>query len=126
MAVRIRLTRAGRRHLPFYHINIFDIRQRRNGACIERIGYYDPINKNKAAQVSIDTEKAAYWLSQGALPSETVAGILKKAGVELPARKKKTNARKAKAGKKARKVKERTKKRTSNSKDRKLKKAAKE
>ncbi|MBN1256188.1 MAG: 30S ribosomal protein S16 [Planctomycetes bacterium] len=126
MAVRIRLTRAGRRHLPFYHVNIFDIRQRRNGACIERIGFYDPINKDAAAQISVDTEKAAYWLSKGALPSETVASILKKAGVELPERKKKAKTRKAKASKKVRKVKERTKKRTANSKARKALKDSKE
>lgn len=118
MAVRIRLSRAGRRHLPFYHISIHDIRQRREAASIERIGYYDPTCKDEEKQTQVDVERAAHWLSVGAIPSETVASLLRKAGVEVPEKKKKSATRKGKKSKKARKVKERSKARTCKSKDR--------
>jgi small subunit ribosomal protein S16 len=121
LATRIRLSRAGRRHSPFYHVCVYDIRQRRDAAYVEKLGFYDPANADTAQQISIDVEKAAEWLSKGATPSETVRGILKKSGVELPA-KKAAKTRERKASTKTRNVKERTKKRTSNSKDRKAKK----
>lgn len=122
MAVRIRLKRAGRRHLPFYHIAIFDVRQRRDGAAIERIGSYDPTNKTQDKQVLVDVERAGYWLSQGASPSDTVMSILKKAGCTLPEAAKVAEKRTRKPSKKAAGVKVRTKRRTSNSKTRAAKK----
>jgi small subunit ribosomal protein S16 len=122
VAVRIRLCRAGRRHLPYYHIVVHDIRERNAGDFIARIGTYDPANKSEADQVKVDAGKAAEWLGKGATPSETVASILKKAGVEIPAPKRRGKPRKARPRTKQRSVKERTKKRTANSKTRKEKK----
>jgi small subunit ribosomal protein S16 len=124
VATRIRLSREGRKHSPFYHIGVYDIRQRRNADYIDRIGTYDPTNVDAEKQVSVDSEKAAKWLADGAVPSETVKNILKKAGVDVPSKKVSVTNSKKKSGKKAAGVKERTKKRTASSKLRKERKLA--
>ena len=80
MALSIRLTRHGRRHLPFYHIAVFDSRTRREGVPVEKLGQYDPESKTSDA-VRLDTERAKHWLGIGAKPSETVATLLKNAGL---------------------------------------------
>lgn len=81
MAVRIRLTRMGRRNRPFYRIGAFDARTRRDGRPIEYLGTYDPLNAKVEEQVKLDAERLAHWLSVGAQPSETVASFLKKQGI---------------------------------------------
>ncbi|QDU72409.1 30S ribosomal protein S16 [Mucisphaera calidilacus] len=80
--VRLRLKRFGRRHHPFYRLNAMDIRTRRDGREIEQLGYYDPCNKNEDQQFHVKEDRVRYWLSVGAQPSETVANLLKKAGIE--------------------------------------------
>lgn len=123
MAVRIRLARGGRRHLPHYQIVIHDKDQPpQSRRCVDRIGEYHPANADESTQIRVDTEKAVDWLSRGATPSETVASLLKKAGVEIPEPARKPAKRQSKGQKPGRKVKERTKKRTANSKARKAKK----
>ena len=82
MSVKIRLTRTGRTNRPFYRIGVFDVRTRRDGAPIEYVGYHDPVNQ-KAGTV-VKEERVRYWLSVGAQPSATVAGILKARGIALP------------------------------------------
>jgi len=82
--VRIRLTRLGTRHKPFYRIVAIDKRAPRDGDAIERLGHYDPCNKDEAKQVVLKADRIAHWLSVGAQPSETVAGLLKKHGVTKP------------------------------------------
>jgi small subunit ribosomal protein S16 len=79
MAVRIRLRREGRKGLPMYRIVIADKEAPRDGRFIETIGSYRP--KQKDDQVTVNLEKAREWIAKGATPSETVASILKKAGV---------------------------------------------
>ena len=76
MAVKIRLTRMGKKKNPFYRIVVADERTRRDGAPIEEIGYYDPMTN--PANVKIDAEKATKWLNNGAQPTETVRTLLKK------------------------------------------------
>ncbi|MDR3078001.1 MAG: 30S ribosomal protein S16 [Planctomycetota bacterium] len=83
MSVAIRLSRAGRVHLPYYHISVFDSRTRRDGRPVEQLGFYDP--ESAKEQVRLDLERAKYWLAVGARPSATVAAILKRQGVALPA-----------------------------------------
>lgn len=78
MSVAIRLSRAGRVHLPYYHIGVFNSRTRRDGRPVEEIGFYDP--KSEKEPVRLDVERAKYWLSVGAKPSATVATILKQQG----------------------------------------------
>ena len=79
MAVKIRLTRMGKKKNPFYRIVVADERSRRDGAPIDEIGYYDPMTN--PANVKIDAEKATKWLNNGAQPTDTVRSLLKKADI---------------------------------------------
>lgn len=76
MAVKIRLTRMGKKKAPFYRIVVADERTRRDGTPIEEIGYYDPMTE--PANIKIDAEKASKWLANGAQPTDTVRALLKK------------------------------------------------
>ncbi len=76
MAVKIRLTRMGKKKNPFYRVVVADERARRDGAPIEEIGYYNPMTN--PADIKIDAEKANKWLACGAQPTETVRSLLKK------------------------------------------------
>lgn len=84
MAVTIRLSRAGRIHLPFYHIGVFDRRTRRDGRPVEYVGFYDPASPTKEP-VRIDVERVRHWLSVGADVSATVKSLLKRQGVAVAA-----------------------------------------
>ena len=77
--VKIRLRRMGAKKAPFYRIVVADARAPRDGRCIEEIGTYNPLTN--PAVVSIDVEKAQNWIKNGAQPTDTVRGLLKKAGV---------------------------------------------
>ena len=79
MATRIRLQRRGRKHHPFYQIIVADSRAPRDGKYIERIGSYNP-NTNPAT-ITLDFERALYWLQSGAEASDTVRNILSNEGV---------------------------------------------
>lgn len=79
MAVRIRLTRLGRKKKPFYRIVVADSESPRDGKFLDIVGTYDPV-KNPAA-IEINTEKLQNWLGKGALPTTTVASLIKKAVV---------------------------------------------
>ena len=78
--VRIRLQRIGAKKKPFYRVVVSDQRSPRNGRFIEEIGYYDP--NTEPNTVKIDAEAAKKWLATGAQPTETVAKLLKAAGIE--------------------------------------------
>lgn len=79
MAVRIRLKRMGKKKTPFYRVIVADIKSPRDGKFIENIGTYDP--HSDPAQIIIEEEKALYWLSKGATPTDTVRSLLSKVGV---------------------------------------------
>ena len=81
MATKIRLQRHGRKDYPFYPIVIADSRAPRDGRFIERIGYYNP-NTNPAT-ISLNFDRALYWLNVGAQPTDTVRNILSREGVML-------------------------------------------
>ena len=81
MATRIRLRRVGRKKLPLYRIVVAEKQAPRDGRFIEILGTYNPKGAMPADKVVIDVEKAKKWISQGATPTETVAAILKNAGV---------------------------------------------
>jgi len=81
--VRIRLTRVGRKNLTLWRIGAFDARTRRDGRPIEYLGHYNPHAKTDAELVSVNKERAEYWLSKGAQPTQTVASLLRKAGVKV-------------------------------------------
>lgn len=76
MAVAIRLRREGARNHPFYRVTVADQRSPRDGKFIELIGHYDP--KKKGDNFTIDLERAEYWLSVGARPSQTVKSFITK------------------------------------------------
>lgn len=76
MAVRIRLTRMGRKKKPFYRIIVANNEAKRDGKFLDIIGTYDPMQE--PAAVSIDTEKLNDWLGKGAEPSVTVSNLIKK------------------------------------------------
>ena len=81
MAVKIRMTRMGRRHRPFFRINAVEGRTPRDGKILEKLGHYDPIEKDPAKQVVLNIERVQHWLDLGAVPSETVSQILLRLGV---------------------------------------------
>ncbi len=81
MATKIRLQRHGRKNYAFYPIVIADSRAPRDGRFIERIGSYNP-NTNPAT-VTLNFERALYWVNVGAQPTDTVRSILSREGVML-------------------------------------------
>ncbi|MGO8694070.1 MAG: 30S ribosomal protein S16 [Rectinemataceae bacterium] len=82
MSVKIRLKRFGAKMRPFYRIVVMDSRKPRDGRTLEEIGTYHPIEV-EAKQLIIDEERAKDWLSKGALPSDTVRGLLNKKGIHV-------------------------------------------
>jgi small subunit ribosomal protein S16 len=76
MAVRIRLTRKGRKKQPFYRIVVADSQAPRDGKFLDIVGTYDPM-QNPAA-VNIDNEKLDSWMKKGAKPTETVESLIRK------------------------------------------------
>lgn len=81
MSVSIRMSRSGRKHLPFYHICVFNSRTARDGRPIENLGFFDPVTP-VAENLRLNLERVKYWLEQGAKPSDTVASILRKQGLK--------------------------------------------
>jgi len=75
--VTIRLARGGAKKRPFYHVVVTDSRNRRDGRYIERIGFFNPVAAGEEVRLNIDTERAQYWVSHGAQPSDRVAKLLK-------------------------------------------------
>jgi small subunit ribosomal protein S16 len=74
--VVIRLTRGGATKRPFYRIVVTDSRKRRDGGYIEQLGYFNPIAAGQDMRLSLNVERAQYWLKQGAKPSQRVASLL--------------------------------------------------
>jgi small subunit ribosomal protein S16 len=74
--VTMRLSRIGSKKRPYYRIVVIDKRRARNGRFLEVVGQYNPIAN--PVQMEVNAERAQYWLSKGALPSETVRSILRK------------------------------------------------
>ena len=80
MAVKIRLRRLGYKKHPLYRVVVADSRSARDGAVIDEIGTYDP-NQNPS-QFKVDEKATKDWIKKGAQPTETVARLLKQAGIE--------------------------------------------
>jgi small subunit ribosomal protein S16 len=77
MAVRIRMKRIGAKNTPVFRIVVADGRSPRDGKCIEELGTYQPLKKGDNFTLKLD--RADYWISRGAQPSDTVASFLRKA-----------------------------------------------
>ena len=78
MAVKIRMKRVGTKNAPVFRIVVADGRSPRDGKFIEEIGTYQPLKKGDNFTLNLD--RAQYWVSKGAQPSDTVASFIKKAG----------------------------------------------
>ena len=74
--VKIRLRRMGAKKAPYYRIVVADSRSPRDGRFIEEIGTYDPMAETD--KITVDMERAKYWIANGAPPTDTVRGLLKK------------------------------------------------
>jgi small subunit ribosomal protein S16 len=105
MSVKLRFMRVGKKNHPAYRLCAIESRRARDGACLENIGFYDPFLADDKKKIRIDRERAAYWLSVGAQPSQTVLDFLKRekvAGLIRPKpkrkKRKKAAARAAGAG----------------------------
>jgi small subunit ribosomal protein S16 len=79
MAVRIRLRRTGRKKAPMFRIVVADSRSPRDGKFIEIIGQYAPRQGENA--LNLQSERVNYWLGHGALPTDTVRSLLRRAGI---------------------------------------------
>jgi small subunit ribosomal protein S16 len=77
--VKIRLRRTGRKKTPMYRIVVADSRSPRDGKFIEILGQYQPLQGKDA--VALNADRANYWLDKGALPTDTVRSLLRRAGV---------------------------------------------
>ncbi len=77
--LRMRLTRVGKKKQPSYRIVIMDSRSPRDGAYLDRVGFYNP--RTDPPTVELDTEKASVWIQRGVQPSDPVRAMLQKAGV---------------------------------------------
>jgi len=82
VAVKLRLKRMGRTHRSFFRLNAMDGRAPRDGKVIEPLGWYDPCAKDPDQQVNLNAERILHWLNVGAQPSDTVADLLKRHGIE--------------------------------------------
>ena len=74
--VKIRLRRMGAKKAPYYRIVVADSRSPRDGRFIEEIGTYDPVAEDN--KVNVEMDRVEYWIKNGAQPTETVRGLLKK------------------------------------------------
>src|SRR5262245_49626964 len=99
MALKIRLSRAGSKKRPYYHIVVADVRSPRDGRFIEALGSWNPLLPKDGERVKLDAERVKHWLSHGALPTDRVARFLD--GEGLSKREARNNPNKAQPGKKA-------------------------
>lgn len=81
MAVVIRMKRVGRKNRPAYRISVADARAPRDGRTLEALGHYNPLMPREEHQISLDVERARFWVMKGALVSETVGSIFRRLGV---------------------------------------------
>ena len=80
MSVRVRLTRVGSKKNPIWRVVVSDQRSPRDGRFIETIGHYNP--QTDPSTIVVDEERARHWITQGAQPTRTVAGLLRTKGIE--------------------------------------------
>jgi len=75
--VIIRLSRGGSKKRPFYNVVVVDSRKRRDGRCIERLGFYNPVAPEGTESLRLEMERVSHWQSKGAQLSTTVARLVK-------------------------------------------------
>ena len=75
--VSIRLSRGGSKKRPFYHLNVTDSRNSRDGRYLERVGFFNPVARGQEERLRVDTARIEHWVAQGAQVSDRVAKLLK-------------------------------------------------
>ncbi|MCH7613871.1 MAG: 30S ribosomal protein S16, partial [Candidatus Marinimicrobia bacterium] len=81
MATKIRLKRIGRRNRPFYRVVVMDERSRRDGAAIEELGWYNPLEKDIDKLYLLKEDRILHWLKEGAQTTDTAHNLLRRAGI---------------------------------------------
>jgi len=99
MSLKIRLSRAGSKKRPYYHIVVADVRSPRDGRFIEKLGAWNPMLPKDNERVKLEAERLQYWLERGAKPTDRVLRFLDNAG--LAKRPQRNNPTKAQPGQKA-------------------------
>ena len=99
MSLKIRLSRAGSKKRPYYHIVIADARNPRDGRFIENVGAWNPLLPRDGDRVKLVEDRIRHWLGHGALPTDRVARFLDAAGISK--RETRNNPNKGEPGKKA-------------------------
>ncbi len=82
MSVKIRLTRMGTKKRPYYRVVVLDSRKKRDGAYIENLGVYHPLETGED-EVELNEERIREWIGKGAQPSHTVKVLMNKKGIRL-------------------------------------------
>ena len=77
--VSIRLSRGGAKKRPFYHLVVSDVRTARDGRCIERVGFFNPIAAGAEEKLRVDLERVDHWIGNGAQMTDSVADLVKQA-----------------------------------------------
>jgi small subunit ribosomal protein S16 len=80
--VTIRLSRGGSKKNPFYQIVVADIRAKRDGRYIERLGFFNPLARGGEVELRVDRQRAQHWIERGAQPTDRVKQLLKQAARE--------------------------------------------
>ena len=75
--VVIRLSRTGAKKRPFYHVVAKTKRSRRDGGCLERLGYFNPVAKGAEVRLQLDIDRIGHWLGNGAQTSDRVSNLIK-------------------------------------------------
>lgn len=78
--LKLRLTRMGAKGRPHYRIVVQEARSKRDGRFVENLGHYNPLTE--PSTIVVNADRVRYWLSVGAQPTDSVASLLKRAGVE--------------------------------------------
>jgi len=94
VAVRIRMTRTGRKDRACFRLGAYDSRSPRDGRSLEILGYYEPGAVKEEEKPTLKPERIKHWLSVGALPTEKAAAILKRHGLLTPKAPKRKKAKK--------------------------------
>ncbi|GAA4364211.1 30S ribosomal protein S16 [Kangiella marina] len=77
--VSIRLARGGSKKRPFYHLVVADIRARRDGRFIERVGFFNPVARGNEERLRVENDRIQHWIGEGAKPTPRAAALIKEA-----------------------------------------------
>ena len=77
--VTIRMSRSGAKKHPYYNVVVADSRNKRDGRCIERVGFFNPLAQGQEETLRLDLERITHWINLGAQTSERVASLILKA-----------------------------------------------